>query len=72
MTTCSKWLVHRVAQFWSDYKEHTLALQRGKGAFLDFLAGPVVKNSPANAGGVASIPRLGGFHTLQGNSAHVP
>ena len=67
MTMCRKWLLHQAAQFWSVYKEHTLALQRGKGAFLDFPAGPVVKSSPANAGDVGLIPGLGGFHMLQDN-----
>ena len=33
----------------------------------DFLDGPVVKNSLANAGNMGSIPSLGRFHMPQGN-----
>ena len=33
---------------------------------LDFLGGPVVRNPPANAGDIGSIPYLGGFHVPQG------
>ena len=32
--------------------------------------GPVVKNLPAKASGMSSIPGLGRFHMLQGNQAH--
>ena len=35
--------------------------------FLGFLGGPVVKNLPANAGGMSSIPGPGRFHTQQGH-----
>lgn len=38
---------------------------------VDFSGGPVVKNSPANAGDTGLIPGLGRFHMLQGNEAHV-
>ena len=31
---------------------------------LDFPDGPVVKNSPVNAGGTSSIPGPGGSHVL--------
>ena len=31
----------------------------------DFSGGPVVKNLPANAGDLSSIPALGRFHMLQ-------
>ena len=34
---------------------------------LDFPGGPVVKNLPANAGDMGSLPDLGRFHMLQGN-----
>ena len=37
----------------------------------DFPGGPVVKNPPAKAGDMGSIPGLGRFHMLQGNSALV-
>ena len=33
----------------------------------DFLGGPAVKNPPANAGDVGSIPGPGRSHMLQGN-----
>ena len=33
----------------------------------DFLDGPVVKNSLANAGDMGSIPSLGRFHMPQGD-----
>ena len=36
-------------------------------ATQDFPARPVVKNLPANAGGMGLIPGQGRFHTLQGN-----
>ena len=38
----------------------------------DFLGGPAVKNPPANAGDVGSIPGPGKFHMLWGNWAHEP
>ena len=34
---------------------------------LDFSGGPLVKNRPANAGGMGSIPGPGRFHMPQGN-----
>ena len=34
---------------------------------VDFPRGPVVKNSPANAGDMVLIPGLGRFHMPQGN-----
>ena len=34
---------------------------------LDFPDGPVVKNLPANAVDMGSIPGLGRFHLLRGN-----
>ena len=37
----------------------------------DFPGGPVVKNPPTKAGDMGSIPGLGRFHMLQGNSALV-
>ena len=37
-----------------------------KDAVKDFSGGPVVKNSPANAGDMGSIPGLGRSHILQG------
>ena len=36
-------------------------------AFLGFPGGPVVKNLPANAGYMSSIPSPGRFHVQQGN-----
>ena len=36
-------------------------------ATQDFPARPVVKNLPANAGGMGLIPGQGRFHTLRGN-----
>ena len=33
-----------------------------KAALLNIPAGPVVKNPPANAGGMGLIPSVGGFH----------
>ena len=33
----------------------------------DLLGGPVVKNPPANAGNMGSIPGLGRFHIPWGN-----
>ena len=36
-----------------------------------FPGGPVVKNWPANAGYMGSIPRLGRPHVPQGNKSHV-
>ena len=36
-----------------------------------FLGGPVVKNWPANAGNMGSIPRLGRSHVSQSNKSHV-
>ena len=38
-------------------------------ATKDFLGGPVVKNLPANAADMGSIPGLGRFYLLQGNWA---
>ena len=38
-----------------------------KYALRDFLGGPVVKNLPANAGDMVSIPGLGKSHMQQGN-----
>ena len=38
----------------------------------DFPGGPVVKNLPASAGDVGSIPGLGSFRMLQGNWPHSP
>ena len=43
-----------------------------RGSLQDFLGGPVVKSSPANAGDTGSIPGPGGFHLSQGNQACVP
>ena len=43
-----------------------------RGSLQDFLGGPVVKTSPANAGDTGSIPGPGGFHFSQGNQACVP
>ena len=40
--------------------------KKGKGK-MDFFGGPVVKNPPANAGNMGSIPSPGGFHMQQGN-----
>ena len=37
----------------------------------DFPGDPVVKNLPANAGDMGSIPGLGRFHVPRGNQAHV-
>ena len=34
----------------------------------DFPGGPVVKNLPASAGDMGSIPGPGRFHMLQGNN----
>jgi len=39
---------------------------------LDFLAGPQVKNPPANAGDMGLTPGLGRSHKLRSNKAHVP
>ena len=39
---------------------------------MDFLAGPVVKNPPANEGDTVLTPGPGRFHRLWGNYAHVP
>ena len=36
---------------------------------LDFPGGPVVKNLPANAGDMASVPGLGGSHMPWSNYA---
>jgi len=33
-----------------------------KRIYWDFLGGPVVKNLPANAGDMGSVPALGRFH----------
>ena len=33
----------------------------------DFLGGPVIKNPPASAGDMGSIPDPGGFHISKGN-----
>lgn len=38
----------------------------------DFLGGPVVKNQPADVGGMGSIPGLGRFYASEGNKARVP
>ena len=38
-----------------------------KSGVLDFLGGPVVKNPPANAGDLGSIPGPGRSHMLQGS-----
>ena len=35
--------------------------------FWDFLGGPMVKNPPAHAGDMGSIPGPGRFHTLRSN-----
>ena len=34
---------------------------------MDFSGGPVVKNPPANAEDMGSVPGLERFHILQGN-----
>ena len=38
---------------------------------LDFPVGPVVKNLPANAGDMGSIPDQGRSHIPRGNQTHV-
>ena len=38
----------------------------------DFPRGPVVKNPPANAGDMGSIPGPGRFHMMWSNYAHEP
>ena len=38
----------------------------------DFPGGPVVKNPPANAEGMGSVPGWGRFHVLQSNQACTP
>ena len=38
----------------------------------DFPGGPVVKNPPASAGDMGSIPELRRFHRPRGTSARVP
>ena len=38
----------------------------------DFSGGQVIKNSSAHVGCMGSIPGLGRFHMLQGNTVHVP
>ena len=43
-----------------------------KKMFEDFPGGPVVRNPPANARDMGSIPGPGRFHMLWGNYAHVP
>ena len=39
---------------------------------IDFPGGTVVKNPPANAGGMGSIPGPGRSHMLRSNEARVP
>ena len=44
-----------------------LTIDKHKKEKVDFPRGPVVKNSPANAGDMVLIPGLGRFCILQGN-----
>ena len=44
----------------------------GKETGADFPGGPVVKEPPANAGDVGSIPGLGRSHMLCGNEGRGP
>ena len=39
---------------------------------MGFPGGPVVKNLPANAGDMGSIPALGRFHMPPGQLVHTP
>ena len=39
---------------------------------VSFPSGSMLKNVPANAGHMGSIPDLGRFHMLQSNQAHMP
>ena len=55
---------------WQLKKLRSNYLHKGKGK--DFLGGPVIKNPPANAGDMGSIPGLGRSHMPQGKSVHVP
>ena len=41
--------------------------RHGKGRQEGFLSGPVVENTPANAGDVSSIPGPGSSHVLRSN-----
>ena len=49
-----------------------MALRLRKTDLTDFPGGPVVKNLPANAGGMGLIPSRGRFHILQSNQACTP
>jgi len=46
--------------------------QKSKTKCAGFPGGSVVKNPPANAGDVGSVPDPGGSHVLQSNYACVP
>ena len=50
------------AETWASHIVHWLST-----LLMDFPGGPVVKNSPANAGDMGLIPGLGRFHMLLGN-----
>ena len=50
------------AETWASHIVHWLST-----LLMDFPGGPVVKNSPANAGDMGLIPGLGRFSRLWGN-----
>ena len=49
--------------------EDTKITEKGK---VELPGGPVVKNTPANAGDLGLIPGLGRFHMLRDNNTHGP
>ena len=50
---------------YSSPRNQIFAMPQSKEGKWDFPGGPVVKNSPANAGDTGSIPDLGRFHMSQ-------
>ena len=66
---------HRVGHHWSDLAGSHLAFRNAqlpdhffpalRTPLMDFSGGPVVKNPPANAGDLGSIPGLGSAHATR-------
>ena len=55
-------------QAWGGNQNRITGINRGVTKVKeDVPGGPVVKNPPANAGDMGSIPVLGRFHVPQGN-----
>ena len=63
-------LAGKIEGAWGKEYSGLWKLEKARNGFSDFPGDPVVKNSPANAGDMGSIPGLGRFHMPEGNEAH--